>query len=230
MKALLFFFLTLPLVHAVSLEKLQCGKAAQEQTLEWQVQENWIKTKLGPKDAYYSSPAGAVGEWVMVKAIPQGIGLSKITPDGRIEVSFSGDKCRKNIKNFAQPKPLPDHISDKELQEFVSTHKKGLIYLWSANEPASQKGIPEIKNAATKLKLPLMILLDKDVTKGQLQKLKQDLGEVVTKRVDSIEFKMRSIETFPTLLIFKNGKLLSKMIEGQKEEDEFKKEVSQFLK
>lgn len=230
MKALLFFLLTLPFVHAVSFNKLQCGKAAQEQTLEWQARGNWTKTKLGPKDAYYSSPTGAVGEWVIVKAIPQGTGLSKITPDGRIEVSFSGDKCRKSIKNFAQPKPLPDHLSDRELQEFVSTHKKGLIYLWSANEPASQKGIPEIKNAAIKLKLPLMILLDKDVTKGQLQKLKQDLGEVVTKRVDSIEFKMRSIESFPTLLAFKNGKLLSRMIKGQKQADEFEKEVSQLLK
>lgn len=230
MKALLFFLLTFSFAHAFSLEKLNCGRAVKKQAQDWQAQGDWVKTELGPKDAYYSSGASAVGEWVIVKAIPRGTGLSKITPDGRIEVSFSGDKCRKETKNFAQPKALPDHISDRELQEFVVTHKTGLIYLWSANEPASQKGIPEIQKAASKLKLPLMILLDKDVTKGQYQKLKKDLGEIVTKRADTIEFKMRSIDTFPALLLFKNEKLLSRMVKGQKQADEFEKEVSQLLK
>lgn len=230
MKALLFFLLTFPSVHAVSLDKFYCSKAVKEEIHKWQAREEWTKTELGPKDAYYASPAGAVGEWVIIKAIPRGTGLSKITPDGRTEVSFSGDKCRKETKKFAQPKALPDHISDKELQEFVVTHKQGLIYLWSVNEPVSQKAIPEVQKASSKLKLPLMILLDKDVTKGQYQKLKKELGEVVTKRADAIEFKMRSIESFPTLLIFKNEKLLPRMIKGQKQADEIEKEIAQILK
>ncbi len=230
MKALLFFMLTLPSVHAVSLDKFNCSKAVKETIHDWQGQEEWTKTQLGPKDVYYASPAGAVGEWIIIKAIPRGTGLSKITPDGRIEVSFSGDKCRKETKKFAQPKALPGHISDKELQEFVLNQKQGLIYLWSANEPVSQKSIPEIQKAASELKLPLMILLDKDVTKGQYQKLKKELGEIVTKRADTVEFKMRSIDTFPTLLIFKNEKLLPRMIKGHKQADEFEKEISQLLK
>jgi hypothetical protein len=230
MKFLFLLLLTTPLSMASSLDNLSCHKAIKEQAKKWKARGEWVKHELGPKDAYYSSPTDMVGEWIVVKAITKGSGISRLTPQGREEVTFTGPSCRKESGRFAQPKPLPDHVGDKELQEFVSTNSRGLIYVWSVKNQDSFKGITEIQKSAEKLGLPLWVVLDKDVPQNEYQKYKEDLGEKFTKRVDAVEFNMRSLEAFPTVMVFKDGKILLKMITGLKTSEEYQKEVSKQLK
>lgn len=230
MKIIFLLLFTIPISLAAPLDNIACHKAIKDQAKIWKARGEWVKHELGPKDAYYSSPTDVVGEWIVAKTIPKGCGISRLTPQGREEITFTGTSCRKESSRFAQPKPLVHHVGDKELQEFVSSNSRGLVYVWSVKNQDSFKGISEIQKTAEKMGLPLWVVLDKDVPQNEYQKYKEDLGEKLTQRVDAVEFNMRSLETFPTVIVFKDGKMLLKMITGFKTSEEYQKEVTKQLK
>lgn len=230
MKYLLSFLFLVPMAYASPLDKLSCQQAVKEQVKEWKARGEWVRRSFEGDDVYFASPAEKVGEWVLVRPLPEGTGLSKLTPEGRTEIILKRGKCRKKSTQYAQPKPMKDHVGDKELQEFVDKNPKGLIYVWSPSENKSRKGLDEIKKISEKMKVPLLVLMDKEVPKNEYIKYQEELGVDLTRRVDALEFQMRQIESFPTVLVVKDGKILVNMITGYKEAKELEKNIEEMLK
>lgn len=230
MKLLIFFLITIPSVFASPLDRVSCSRVVKEEAKRWKARGEWVKHSLGESDFYYASATDRVGHWVLVKPTSKGTGISKISPEGRTEVVFNTPNCRKESTNFAQPKPLADHVSDQDLQQFVDTNKRGIIFIWSTFHNQSRKALEEIQKISQKHNLPLFVVLDPEVPQNEYPKYKEELGEKLTRRVDALEFKMRQVETFPTLLLVKDGRILTRMVEGYKEGAVYEKEVMQLLK
>jgi hypothetical protein len=212
MKALLLLFF-IPQAFAGVMDSFSCSRQVTQLATEWKATGEWRKQYQGGlKDFFYASPTSKVGEWVLAKDLKDGAVTSKVSQDGRVEVVLDGKTCAKKSKAYPHPKPKSGYKTDKDIAEFVEKNKKGAIYVWSPRMILSKKGIPEIKAAAANLKLPLLILLDKDLSESEYQKLQKELGPLVTQRVDSLEFKMREVEQhFPALFVFKNTKIFSGM-------------------
>lgn len=146
---------------------------------------------------------------------PKGSVVSKIEQNGRIEVSFEGEKCLKIVKAYPQSAPNNDFKTDEDIENFILKNKRGAFYILSPRMGLSLQGISEFKAAAAKLKLPILVLMDKRVSVEELGKLKSELGNVDTQRVDSLEFSMRSIgQHFPAILTFTDSKIIPEVKYG----------------
>lgn len=230
MKALLFIFFVSS-AHAALFDTFACKKQLDSLSQEWKTSGNWEQQYLdGLDNTFYSSPTDKIGEWIVTKQIVDGSAISKISQSGRIEVSFKGKDCVKEEKAYPHPAP-PAHLkTDKDIAEFVTKNKEGVIYIWSPRMVLSQKGIPEIKKAAANLKVPVLVLLDKEVSKKELTKLKKSLGAVDTAQVDSFEFRMRNVgQHFPAILVFKDSKFLSGVKYGHEKSDRYQSDLANML-
>jgi hypothetical protein len=230
MKFLVFIFL-IQSAFAETVMSLPCSKQVMSLASEWNVTSEWSKEyQDGMEDSFFSSPTTTLGEWVVAKEIPTGTAISKVGQSGRIEVSFDKRGCKKLAKSYAHPAPLAGHITDKEIAAFVNKNKKGVIYVWSPRMGLSRSGISEIQKASAKLKLPLLILLDKKVSEKELLDLKKDLGPVVTERVDSLEFKMRNVgQHFPAIMVFNDSKIKSGIKYGYETSHLYQADLVQML-
>jgi hypothetical protein len=230
MKMLILFFL-FHTAQASVIDILPCQKDLNSMSKEWKATGDWKKEMQGGlKNFFYASPTDKIGEWVLTRSVKDGSVISKISQNGRIEVSFQGKDCRKIAKTYSHPAPLKGHKIDSDLQRFVSKNKEGVFYVWSPRMALSQKGISEIKDAAKKLKLPLMVLLDKEVSEDEHKKLTKLLGKPSTQRVDSLELKMRNVsQHFPALLVFKDSKILSEVKYGYEKSDRYKSDLIRML-
>ena len=230
MKYFLLFFIT-TLVHANPLDSFPCAKDIKSLASEWKASNEWSEELQGGLAShFYKSPADKVGEWVVAKKISKGAVVSKIGQGGRIEVSFEGRNCKKVVKSYPHSAPAPGHKVDKDINEFVTKNKEGAIYVWSPRMGLSQNGITEIKKASKNLELPLLVLLDKDVSEVEHKKLRKALGNIVTERVDSLDFRMRNVgQHFPALMVFKDSKILPEVKYGFEKSDGYKSDLVRML-
>lgn len=230
MKYFLLFFIT-TLVHADPIDSFPCAKDIRSLATEWKATNQWTQEMQGGLAShFYQTPTDKVGEWVVAKKIPQGAVVSKIGQGGRIEVSFEGGNCKKVVKSYPHSAPKPGHKDDKDIDAFVTKNKEGAIYVWSPRMGLSQQGIMEIKKASENLKLPLLVLLDKEVSEVEHKKLKKALGNVVTERVDSLDFRMRNVgQHFPAIMVFKDSKILPGVKYGFEKSDGYKSDLVRML-
>jgi hypothetical protein len=95
----------------------------------------------------------------------------------------------------------------------------------------SKNGIKEIQAAARSQKLPLLILLDKDVPANEKEKLENELGKDLTRTVDSFELNMRHVQIhFPALLVFKDRKIRPGVKYGYEKADRYQLDLRELLK
>ena len=230
MKALFFFLFSTSLM-AAPLDEVPCSSEIKALSKEWKSRDEWTKELMGgPESYFYASPTDEVGEWVAFRKIPEGVVISKISPSGRLEVAMKGKKCEKEAKPYVHDKKDPRLVGDEEIKKFVTTHKKGVIYVWSPRMVLSEKAIPEIQKATKKLKLPLLVLLDKDVSPKELPRLQKEYGKDAIKQVDALEFKMRRVgQHFPAMMVFKDSKILSGVKYGYEKSDRFELELTRML-
>lgn len=223
MKILLFLLFT-SLAQAGDIESFRCVKELKVQEAEWQPKGEWIQKEDGTfiKRIRFS-------EWVVAKEIPEGSSISKVTPKKTVEVTFTGPECKHEVqKDKEKLNKKYDH--DKDIYKFIVKKKMGAIYIWSPDQKLSLKGIYEIKKAAEKLKLPLMIFLDKDVPDTQMPDLRKLVGARSTHRLNSIEMRMRLKEgQYPALLTFKNSKLQKEIRYGFEEASVYRDELTRML-
>lgn len=230
MKALLFLFL-IPQVFAGELDSLSCVREVKALTSEWKATGEWRREYQGGlKSFFLASPTSIVGEWVLAKDLEPGAVVSKVNQGGRIEVVFDGKTCAKKSTTYPHSAPKPQYKNDNDIARFIEKNQTGAIYVWSPRMVLSQKGLPEIKAAAKALKLPLLILLDKNLSESEHQKLQKELGSGVTQRVDSLEFKLREVEQhFPALFVFKDAKILSGMKYGFEKAPLYQSDLTRML-
>lgn len=217
--------------HAGLFDTFSCKKQLEALSKEWRATGNWEQQYLdGLDNTFYSSPTDKIGEWIVTKQVVDGSAISKISQSGRIEVAFKGKDCKREEKAYPHSASASHFKTDKDIAEFVEKNKKGVIYIWSPRMTLSQKGIPEIKKAASNLKVPVLVLLDKEVSKKELKKLQKALGRIDTAQVDSFEFRMRNVgQHFPAVLVFKDSKFISGVKYGFEKSDRFQSELTNLL-
>lgn len=230
MKWLLLAFVTTQ-AFAAPLDNIACKSKVLELAREWKSLDQWsTQYQGGLENQFLASPTPVVGEWVLVREIPNGSVVAKVGQSGRIEASFEGKTCSKEVKTYPHPAPQQNMVTDKEIGSFVNEKKTGAIYVWSPRMTLSQKGIPEIRKAAASMKLPLLVLLDKDVPPAELKKLQKQLGPIATKQVDSLDLRMRDIgQHFPALIVFKDSKILPEVKYGFEKSDRFQSDLTRML-
>lgn len=228
MKYVVLFLFSFSL-HAVELPPMACPAKVKSYLSEWKATQEWQEEKQGGlKNSFYASPTATIGEWVLVRRIPQGTVLSRSSQTGRIEVLLDEKKCAPSVKSF--PHAKAKGFSDKDLAAFVAKNKTGAIYVWSPRMDLSLKGIKEIQAAAREKKLPLLILLDKDVSESERQSLEKKLGKETTKIADSFELNMRHVQMhFPALLVFKDQKILPGVKYGHEKAHRYKLDLDNLL-
>jgi hypothetical protein len=231
MKVLLLFLLVSSAHASPLFDTFLCKKELEKLASQWHATGNWEQQYLeGLDNTFYSSTTDKIGEWVVTKQILDGSAMSKISQSGRIEVSFKGKKCEKDEKAYPHQMPSPNLLNDKDIESFVTKNKEGVIYIWSPRMILSQNGIEEIKKAGTNLKLPVLVLLDKEITGKELKKLRKKLGPVDTARIDSFEFRMRNVgQHFPAILVFKDSKILPGIKYGHEKSDRYQSDLANML-
>ncbi len=208
-----------------------CAGEAEKISKSWASLDEWNKQlQNGLKDHFYASPTAKVGEWVLIKNVSEGVVLSKADQQGRLEVSLKGRGCTKETTLYPHS-PAKTAVTDVEIRRFVEKNSQGLIYVWSPRMPLSQEGIKEIQSAAKQLKLPLLVLMEKDISPTEKEKLSKKLGPLVVTDVDSFEFKMRNVsQHYPAIISFKNKKILSGVKYGHEKADRYQLELAPFFK
>lgn len=229
MKALILLLLV-SFAHAAPLDEFPCASELTKLATEWKASPHWVKQSQGGSDKAFLASSSAIGEWVLVMKIPDGSVISKTSQSGRIEVVMKTPKCEKETKSYPHPKIAADVVGDSAIKTFIDKNKTGAIYVWSPRMTLSQDGITEIQKAAKAKKLPVMILMDKDVSQAELVKLKKKLGDVVTRKVDSLEFKMRNVgQHYPALMVFKDSKILPGIKYGYEKSDRYQLDLTDML-
>lgn len=229
---ILFILLLLPLqAIATPFDNWECSSQILKLTKDWKATGDWEKKNVnGLESAFYASPTNIVGQWVLVARNEKGIGLSKASQEGRLEVSFEAGKCKPNIKPFTNPKPSSTYFTDQNLKEFIQKKKTGIIYVWSPRMHLSQNGLAEIKKAAELKKLPLLVLISKDIDTEEHAKLKSSLGEDLTHRVDSFDFKMRNVDQhYPAIMVFKNNIINTRVKYGHEKAEGYLRDINELL-
>lgn len=228
---ILLLLMIISSAHAALFDTFKCKKELETLASEWHAKGNWEQFFLeGLDNTFYSSETDKFGEWIATKQILDGSAMSKISQSGRVEVSFKGKKCEKESKAYPHPAVPANFKSDKDIGSYVAEKKEGVIYLWSPRMVLSQKGIEEIKKAATELKLPVLVLLDKDVKSKELKKLRKKLGPVDTVQFDSFDFRMRNVaQHFPAVLVFKDSRIQPEVKYGFEKSDRYQSDVNRML-
>lgn len=224
-------FISLSALAASPFEKWPCHDQLLKTSKEWKSSDHWEKHSLGGKEEYFlASETEKIGEWILARKSKKGVALARAYQGGRLEVSFEGAKCEKKIIPYMEKTPPGDYFSDKDLRSHIEKNKTGIIYVWSPRMGLSEKGIPEIQKAARDKNLPLLILMGKDVPDVEYIKLRSKLGDKVTKRVDSLEFKLRNVDQhYPAILVYKNSKIVSGVKYGFEKADLYRRDIDQFL-
>lgn len=193
---------------AAPFEKWKCSAEISKIAHEWKSSPEWSRQQMnGLESEFYASPAQDVGTWILAMKTSKGVAVAKANQEGRLEAVFVGKDCRPVLRPYTNQKVSPHYFSDQNLKDHVLKNRNGIVYVWSPRMHLSEAGISEIKKAALKAKLPLLVLLSKDIPEKEYLQLRSKLGSEVTKQVDSFELKMRNVDLhFPALLVFKNKK------------------------
>ncbi len=215
---------------AVELPPMACPDKVKTILTEWNASKEWQEEKqAGLKSSFFATPTNKVGEWVLVRRIPTGTVVSKARDDGRIEIVFDEKKCDSKTKTYTHKKR--GGFGDSDLEAFIKKNKTGVIYVWSPRMSLSENGIKEIQTAARSKKLPVLVLMDKDLPESERLKLQTKLGKDVTRTVDSFELSMRHVQMhFPALLVFKDQKILPGVKYGYEKADRYKLDLNKLLR
>lgn len=229
---ILLFILLTQFSFAQELEKFQCFPQFKSLLTEWKVTGDWTKEfKAGLGKSMLVSTTQTFGEWVLVQKIDQGTVLARADERGRLEVTFKTDKCVKQVKPYVNDKISSQFFTDKKIEKYIKSKKTGAIYIWSPRMGLSEKGLKEIQAASKAMKLPVLLLMDKDVSEKEHATLSKKIGKDLTRRLDSFDFKMRNTSMhFPALMVFKDGKILSGVKYGYENAEGYQRDLRNKLR
>lgn len=229
---ILFVALVTSNSFAQTIDKLPCYSQFKPLLDEWKVTNEWSKEfGQGLASSMLATPTTTFGEWVLAQKIDQGTALARADERGRLEVVFKGAKCEKTVKPYVNDKIPAQYFTDTDLKSFIGKQKSGVIYVWSPRMGLSEKGLKAIQTAAKELKLPLLMLMDKDVSEKERAALAKKIGKIETRQVDSFDFKMRNVSMhFPAVLVFKEGKILSGVKYGYENVEGYRRDLRSKLR
>ncbi len=140
------------------------------------------------------------------------------------------------IFSQAQITAVRGEFTDQNLLKLLdnsgSKKASGVIYSWSPKMPLSELGVEELAEIATRLKIPLTIVLDPNVPEAEV--LAASKGNLLLK--DSLKLKSATLTAmsmkihYPSLVIYKNGQLLSPSRPGYDEPERVEEYLIRRLK
>ncbi len=198
------------LLHAAPYETWRCSAQLSQIAAEWKSRPQWEKHAIGTQgDFFWASETDEFGTWVVTRQTKEGEAIARLSQAGRIEIAFEGKTCERKVLGPFVEKLDGRFYNDLDLAKLLRANPKGALYVWSPRMGLAQAGIAEIRKAAKSLKIPVQVLLAKDVPPAEVEALRRQLGADAVRQVDSLEFKLRNVDQhFPALLVYRGGRIL----------------------
>lgn len=191
---------------------LRCQSQVMNQLREWHSVDNWVKhiSLEGNNGLILRSPTVQLGTWVGVEIAQNEATLELVRTMGLKRVSFNQNCAPKTEIVMSPVKEIKNKFTDVDLAKFIKENKRALIYTWSTQMPWSIDGIKEIKDAAAKLGVPVMVLMAPTSNPTKVQELISS-GKITkedAKSHHSLEFYMRGMTMHdPSVLWVNDGQL-----------------------
>src|SRR6476469_4762824 len=97
--------LLLSFVFAGALPPMACPEKVSTFLKEWKSRNEWQEeNESGFRQVFYATPTNKIGEWILVRRIPQGTVMSRAQKDGRLEVLLDEKNCNPQTKFYPQAK------------------------------------------------------------------------------------------------------------------------------
>lgn len=259
MNRILFtLFLTLPFISQAKLLPDFSGPIACEKSLKEKIKNEfkknkitWIREANHDFETQTFKVSKAVGEWFELRLSPnQPPQMSYISKNKNIDFVWAKKGCKIEEKAggvfqfFNQASGQKEEtFSDQDMMKLLKSKKQGFIYVWSPRMVYSVQEMKRYQKVAADLHIEFVPVLDPQVPSSEalaaLKTLSPELPkerrlasqDISIKRMDSVELYMRDTTLhFPSLIVFKNGKIHDQRIIGILTRTGIKNSVETLLK
>lgn len=229
---IVFLFLPVPLtaLRAATEKDIiggnKCQTRLESDLKKWSVTGQFRQTlEVDPRNferSIFVSPTKDFAQWVRVEKNRGHITLYKVSTYNTLQISYDKD-CFPKAQFFPKeifPNRFYQEFSDAELKSLVKKNQRGLIYVWSQENPQWQEGLEIIKKVAAKAALPLTVLLLPKLTRLQVLKLQSEHAQIESsffRQMNSVELEFQgAMEKSPALLYYSEGKIHPDALYGVK--------------
>ncbi len=188
---------------AIIKENVVCFKEITNYIINKKIVPNWILDSKDEFSSIYKTPATEIGDWLYLKVYSNKSELVHFSSLEKLNIKFENHTCRLVMtkKKLKIQSGFNDELLKKILNKSKKNQSKGIIYAWSENMPLSKIGLKEVTKVAKELNFQLV-----DIRESKKQNKNS---------ISSFELKARGLgDHFPSLLVFKNGKLVSDVRPG----------------
>jgi len=204
-----------------------CTGQVQSVLKRWAPGGRW-RRELGSLDdqSVFRAPSPQIGTWIELhRSLTGEVKVLRISARDASEYSWNPLNCEPRYRFQKLPyddKALREAFSDDYLRQQVHRHRAGLIYAWSPAMPLSLRAYRAIQKAARRLHLVMIPVLDVQASPSEAAKVARlnELEPDALRRMESVELFMRGMSVhFPSVLVFRNGKIQGETIPGAHTED-----------
>jgi hypothetical protein len=215
------------------LSKTNCSLQVNQWVKKNRAEDHWRRqVDPTPNGISYRTNTEKFGVWLELHVSPSHIQGVKIWSGGT-EVYTWNEGCAKKVDLFQTKIEKKKNIfTDSDLSNLMKKNKKGMIYIWSPGMVYSMDYYSTFKFMASKLDLPLTVLMDPYFDEAEGKKIAVNFKfPYMDRRVESVELLMRNIDThYPETLVYSNGKLSDHRIVGVMTSDILEKEIAESLR
>lgn len=199
----------------------------------------WVKqAPVAPAGQTYRTRTATLGHWLEVTVDKAGMPTLYIVNSELTESVSFNSACKPETKfssglNFSHlvPDTMADWFTDRSLQKLLAKSKKGLIYVWSPEMVYSAKHFKNFQNAARKLNIDFIPLIDPRTQLGLVDQMSKLYGVPPAKmKLNSVELYMRNLTVhYPTSIVYQNGQLHESLIVGVMDESDLISQIAKRL-
>lgn len=188
----------------------------------------------------YKTPTDATGVWVDLTITAVGFRLERRFPE-RVETLWAErPDCkisRMEIKYSLRPVKHIQRFTDLDLRQKLDESRRkstsGIFYFWSPHMNYSIRGLNELRAAGQSKGLTIIGILDSNADRNAaIQVAKRNhFSPDDLRTLDSVDLLERGPQNhFPSMIIFKNGRVVSPTIPGYNLPEKLDKILGEFLK
>ena len=217
------------------LESISCRKEVLEQLSQWE-RATGFKKRISVGSHIFRSATDTIGVWLEIRSSSRhAVTLLRMAPDRLTRITWAPKSCAPSLVTSTYKfdnDRLKNDFDDSFLKTIVEQNWAGILYAWSPHMPYSVVGLSEVKAAARLLKLNIYVVLDPHAVARLAQKTTFEHGwpSDHLKRMESQELFNRGMGNhYPSLLLFKRGKIIGPLLPGLKKEKTYVKFIKEQL-
>jgi len=221
------------------LENQLCKRAVNETLVRWKSEGDWKRTQsYEPDEHRFLTPTADLGHWIQLIISENGFEVNYLTARTIIKKRIRRSGCKVSSKVHLKAydeKIIEENFNDKKLANLLKKQNEGIIYSWSPTMPMSIEALGNIKRAAKKFNVPVTAILAGESGENYLKQFKSEYKKHGFEQNDfqtmqSYELLMRGVTLhYPSVITFKDGKLLKKLQYGAENEENYEKLIKDFM-